>query len=123
MSTQDLHNYHGGCHCGRVRFSFTSPEITEGVCCNCSFCNRRQAMMLPFMLPADELKREAADADLGCYQFGNHNARHYFCRVCGIYTFHESSRKPGHYRVNLGCVDGLDACSLPRSVFNGRELL
>lgn len=123
MTTQNLQNYHGGCHCGRVRFSFASPEIVEGLSCNCSFCNRRQAMMLPFTLAADELKREAADDDLGCYQFGKHNARHYFCKACGIYTFHESSRKPGHYRVNLGCVDGLDAFSLPRTVFNGRELL
>jgi hypothetical protein len=115
--------YSGSCHCGAIRFAFQSEPITEGLQCNCSFCSRRQAVMLPFTLSPEELKREIDGDALGCYQFGNKVAKHHFCKICGIYPFHETMRKPGHFRVNLGCVDGLDAYSLPRTVFNGRELL
>ena len=118
-----MQTYQGSCHCGAIRFSFSSEAITEGLSCNCSFCIRRQALMLPFTLPEQALIREGDAGALGCYQWGKQVARHYFCKHCGIYTFHESSRKPGHYRVNLGCIQALDAFSLPRTVFNGRELL
>jgi len=79
-------------------------------------------MLNPPLADAD-LKREVDGDVLSCYQFGAKNAKHYFCNNCGIYTFHESSRKPGYFRVNLGAVDGVDSFSLEREVFNGRELL
>ena len=79
--------------------------------------------MLPFTLPDQALKREVQEGALGCYQWGNKVAKHYFCKHCGIYTYHESSRQPGFLRVNLGCVDGVDAFALPRTVFNGKALL
>ena len=116
-------SYTGSCHCGAVRFSFTGEEITEGLSCNCSYCVRRQALMLPYTLSVDALSREVEEGMLGLYQFGAHRAKHYFCKRCGIYTFHESSRQPGFMRVNLGCVNGIDSYALPRKVFNGRELL
>ena len=118
-----MQTYKGSCHCGAIRFSFQSEPITGGLSCNCSFCNRRQAMMLPFTLPDQALIREVAGEALGCYQWGKHIAKHYFCRQCGIYTFHESSRQPGYLRVNLGCIEDLDVWSLPRIIFNGRDLL
>jgi hypothetical protein len=31
-------------------------------------------------------------------------------------------RKPGHYRINLGCVEGVDALALPVEVFDGASL-
>lgn len=115
--------YTGSCHCGAITFSFESETITQGLSCNCSFCERRAAIMLNPPLPDVELKREVKGGALSCYQFGAKKAKHYFCNNCGIYTFHESSRKPGYFRVNLGCVDGVDSFGLEREVFNGRELL
>jgi len=38
--------YQARCHCGRVRFSFRSPEITTGVRCDCSLCLRRGELLL-----------------------------------------------------------------------------
>ena len=115
--------YQGSCHCGAIRFSFIAEEITAGLSCNCSFCERRAAIMLNPPITDAELKREVDGDALSCYRFGAKNAKHYFCNRCGIYTFHESSRKPGYFRVNLGCVEGVDSFSLHRDVFNGRELL
>ncbi len=74
-------------------------------------------------IPQDKFLFDAKDEQLGLYQFGNKTARHYFCKRCGIYTFHETSRKPGHYRANLGCVEGVDSYALEFDVFDGRHLL
>lgn len=79
--------------------------------------------MLDPALAPDEITIEIQDDALSCYQFVNQMAKHYFCNKCGISPFHQTSRKPDHYRVNLGCVDGLDSFDLEEIVFNGRELL
>jgi len=60
---------------------------------------------------------------LGLYQFGIKTAKHYFCKECGIYTFHETARVPGHYRVNLGCIEGVDSFALEADIFDGKHLL
>lgn len=115
--------YQGSCHCGAVRFSFTGEEITKGLRCNCSMCARKGAMMLPYFIPQAELSIEAKDDALGLYQFGARTAKHFFCKHCGIYPFHETARAPGNYRVNLGCVEDLDAFALEYDVFDGKHLL
>lgn len=116
-------SYQGSCHCGAVRFSFAGKAITKGVRCNCSICSRKGALMSMQVIPCEELKIEAEEGALGLYQFGEKTAKHYFCKNCGIYTFHETARAPGHCRVNLGCVDGVDPFSLEVDVFDGKHLL
>lgn len=74
------------------------------------------------MLP-EALDIEAAKGALGLYQFGIKTAKHYFCKECGIYTFHETARVPGHFRVNLGCVEGIDTFALDADVFDGKNEL
>lgn len=54
------------------------------------------------------------------YRWGDRMVNHYFCRVCGIHPFHDATTKPGHFRVNLGCIEGLDALTLPVTVLNGK---
>lgn len=115
--------YSGRCHCGAVRFSFESEEITRGLRCNCSLCTRKGAMMTPEAIAPERFAIDADQDALGLYQFGERTAKHYFCKHCGIYTFHVTARKPGHYRANLGCINGLDSFSLEADVFDGRHLL
>jgi hypothetical protein len=80
-------------------------------------------MMSPEPIPPERFHIEA-DADaLGLYQFGLRTAKHYFCKSCGIYTFHETARQPGHFRANLGCVEGIDTFALEADVFDGKHLL
>lgn len=114
--------YSGSCHCGAVRFAFDAEEITRGVRCNCSLCVRRGTIMSRERMPEAELTIEAPEGMLGMYQFGAHTAKHFFCRRCGIYTFHETASKPGHYRVNLGCVEGIDPYDVDAELFDGRSL-
>lgn len=116
-------SYKGSCHCGAVRFSYQGEAITKGLRCNCSICSRKGAMMSSEAIPADKLVIESREGALGLYQFGKKTAKHYFCKKCGIYTFHETARVPGHCRVNLGCVEGIDTFSLEADVFDGKHLL
>ena len=116
-------SYHGSCHCGAVTFRFEGEPITRGLRCNCSMCSRKGAMMSPEAIPPDRFAIEARDGALGLYQFGIETAKHYFCTHCGIYPFHETARQPGYFRVNLGCVEGIDPFTLEADVFDGRHLL
>ncbi|RRJ83062.1 GFA family protein [Aestuariirhabdus litorea] len=115
--------YQGSCHCGAVRFSFEHPPIERGLRCNCSYCARKGALMTPEVIAREALRIEADDEVLGLYQFGSGVAKHYFCKQCGIYTFNETLRKPGFFRANLGCLEGVDTESLPADLFDGRHML
>lgn len=116
--------YHGSCHCGAVKFSYEGEAIESGLRCNCSLCARRGAIMTPETIPEERLKIDAAPDALGLYRFGAGTAKHYFCRHCGIYPFHETARAPGHFRVNVACLDEIeDPYALDVSVFDGKHLL
>ncbi|WP_415897187.1 GFA family protein [Neptuniibacter sp. QD57_21] len=114
--------YQGSCHCGNVRFSFHAPEIVEGVRCNCSICQKKGAMMGNFVVDPSDIDIQVSDDSLATYEFATHIAKHHFCKQCGIYTFHQTLRKPGHYRVHLGCVDGVDVLALPYELIDDASL-
>ena len=78
--------------------------------------------MSEFTLSPEEIDIESEDNKLSLYQFDSKIAKHYFCNSCGIYPFHETMRNPGHYRINLGCLDDIDTNSLKVDVFDGKSL-
>ena len=117
------HHYQGSCHCGAIKFAYQGEKIDKGLRCNCSICSRKGAMMSTEMIPAEKLNIDAEQGALGLYQFGAKTAKHYFCKTCGIYPFHETARAPGHFRVNLGCIEDLDTSKFDVDVFDGKHLL
>lgn len=119
MVSVTMQNYQGRCHCGAVSFQFSAPEINEGLRCNCSICLKKGAVMSNFFLAPDELHIRADKGSLSAYQFETHTAKHFFCAQCGIYTFHQTRRKPGYYRVNLGCIENLNVLELPVKMADG----
>jgi hypothetical protein len=116
-------DYQGSCHCGAIQFEFTGPQIDGGLRCNCSICIRKGALMTAYTIAPEAITITVRDDALATYTFGTGVARHHFCKHCGIYTFHETIRAPGDYRVNIGCVAGVDAMQLPVTVFAGATLL
>lgn len=47
------------------------------------------------------------------YQFHTITARHFFCSVCGIYTFHKKRVAPDSYGVNIFCLKDFDPDGIP----------
>jgi hypothetical protein len=117
----DLRTYHGGCHCGEFSFSLRAAEITRGKRCNCSICVRSGAVMSVPYFPRSEFSSFEGLERLAVYHFGHHMVNRYFCPRCGIYTFHEAKAEPGKYRLNLGCIEGLDPLALQIEVIDGRS--
>ncbi len=113
--------YSGRCHCGSVRFKFTSDEIKAGLRCNCSICIRKGAVMSAEYISPERFEALEGTEALSVYRFGDHDVNHYFCKRCGIYPFHDLTKQPGHYRVNLGCIDDIDTLALEVSVVDGRS--
>lgn len=111
--------YTGHCHCGAVRFAFESEPITTGCRCNCSICIRKGAVISSQWV--EGVVVEGLDA-IAVYQWGDHDVNHTFCKTCGIFPFSNLTATPGKYRLNLGCVDGIDPLALEISVLDGRSL-
>ena len=94
------------CHCGAVAFTV---ELTDGFNtarrCNCSFCRMRGAVAVSAPLSGIEIL-EGKEA-LTEYRFNTRQAVHYFCSVCGIYTFHQRRSNPQQYGINVACLEGV----------------
>lgn len=78
--------------------------------------------MSEFVVAAADLHISDPEQQTATYTFGSHVAKHHFCRRCGVYPFHETMRKPGYYRINLGCLDGIEPSNLPFELFDGALL-
>jgi hypothetical protein len=121
--------YSGSCHCGAVRFRFTSEAITSGYRCNCSICIRKGIVVSPQYIPSEAFELDGEEA-LAVYQFGDRALYHYFCKTCGISPMTRVANLPADYRgrarigdrrVNLGCIDGLDPLALEIEILDGRS--
>jgi hypothetical protein len=102
--------YHGGCHCGAVRFAIVTdfPELTT---CDCSICRRRNALMVK-VHERDFTLLSGGDS-LTEYQFHTRTARHFFCKTCGIYPFHRKRVTPDYFGVNVYCLDNFEPDGIP----------
>lgn len=112
--------FQGSCHCGAVRFEVRSA-LTPAGRCNCSLCRRKGALMTP-MMAAGNLRLLSGEEALTLYQFNTRTAKHYFCKHCGIYPFHQTRKDPNLWRANIGCLDGVDPYALEASVADGASL-
>ncbi len=116
-------SYRGSCHCGAVQFEFESEPITTAVMCNCSICIRKNAIMSDGYIDPERFHLTRGEGALSLYHWGDKDVNHWFCTNCGIYPFHDSIYAPGKYRVNLGCVEEVDARVLKITEFDGRNEL
>lgn len=71
--------------------------------------------------PRSEFEEFVGLETLGNYMYGDLMVHNFFCKTCGVYPFHDTTVKPEHYRVNLGCIDDLDIFSLPVRVIDGKS--
>ena len=95
--------YFGGCHCGAVRFR-VRIKILEGIDCNCSICTKKGFLHL--IVPVSDFELLQGSDFLTVYQFNTRQARHTFCRHCGVHSFYYPRSHPNGVDVNLRCLDG-----------------
>ena len=100
------------CHCGTVAFTV---ELSDGFNtarrCNCSFCRMRGAIAVSAPLSGIEIIR--GKDKLTEYRFNTQQAVHFFCSVCGIYTFHQRRSNPEQYGVNVACIENVSPSDFP----------
>jgi hypothetical protein len=111
--------YHGSCHCGRVQFEVDATP-TRLSRCNCSICSAKGALYVPIP-EISALRITAGEAELTPYQFNTKTATHYFCKHCGVHTFHHPRVAPARWSANARCLRDLDIGSLPITEYDGKN--
>lgn len=97
--------FHGGCHCGAVRFAVEADENFKAVRCNCSIC--AMTGFLHLIVPSSDFRLLQGGDMLATYSFNTRTAKHQFCSVCGIKSFYVPRSNPDGYSVNVHCIDGM----------------
>lgn len=119
-----LKTYHGGCHCGAVRFEADLDLTQSTYRCNCSICRRTR--FWPAVAQESGFRLLAGQAELTKYLFNKRKNEHWFCRHCGVRAFGIGTDTPigRMVGVNLGCLDDVsdeELSRLPITYIDGRE--
>lgn len=110
MIMREMQTLIGSCHCGAVCFQIET-DFSELTTCDCSICARKNALMVKVHESAFTLL--SGEAFLTEYQFHTRTARHFFCKICGIYPFHRKRAAPDSYGINVFCLEGFDPAGIP----------
>jgi hypothetical protein len=116
MTMQTLN---GSCHCGRVQFEVTVPKEVVVQECNCSICSRSGYLHL--IVPKSRFKLLQGEDNLTTYTFDTHEAKHMFCKTCGIKSFYIPRSNPDGYSVNLRCLDQDRFDKVTVELFDGKN--
>jgi hypothetical protein len=95
----------GGCHCGAVRFQVLLNEHQAPVlyACNCSMCDKLGFLHL--IVEQAEFALLQGEEALSEYTFNTRQAKHWFCRHCGVKSFYRPRSHPFSISVNARCLD------------------
>ena len=103
--------HRASCHCGKVVMELALPNgLIDLRRCDCSLCRRRGAIAASVSL--NDFKVVKGEDNLQLYQFNTKTAKHYFCRVCGVYTHHQRRSNPNQYGFNVACLEGINPLKL-----------
>jgi hypothetical protein len=118
-SMRQIETYNGSCHCGAVQFQIDTdfPELTT---CDCSICSRKNALMVK--VHESKFRLIGGEQYLSEYQFHTRTAKHYFCKVCGIYPFHRKRVTPDFFGINIFCLEGFDPAGIPVRRTSGKDM-
>lgn len=119
MGTQPAGTLKGSCHCGSVQFEVTGT-LDEFTLCDCTLCVKKNAVM--YKVHESRLKILRGEDKLSVYRWNTRVAQHYFCSVCGIYTFHRKRAAPDHDGVNVYCLNGIDVPGVPMRRVDGKTM-
>lgn len=116
-SEAPLVKHNGGCHCGAVRFEVMAPEELTAYNCNCSICKKKQN--IHFIVPHSKFKLLQGEDVLTTYTFNTGQAKHKFCRICGVQSFYQPRSNPNGFGVMPHCLDPESVKKLTVIQFDG----
>lgn len=109
----------GGCHCGAVRYEVDAPAEIEVTECNCSICSKTGYLHL--IVPKSRFRLLSGEENLTLYTFDTHEAKHLFCKICGIKSFYIPRSHPDGFSVNARCLDEGTVQSMQVEQFDGKH--
>jgi len=109
----------GQCHCGTVKYEVEAPENLKVTQCNCSICSKTAYLHL--IVPAAKFKLLSGENNIETYTFDTHEAKHMFCKTCGIKSFYIPRSHPNGISVNLHCIDDATIKSYSIEHFDGKN--
>jgi hypothetical protein len=115
----ELVTHTGSCHCGAVRYEVQAPAELEVTECNCSICSRSGYLHL--IVPRSRFRLVSGADNLSTYTFDTHEAKHLFCRTCGIKSFYIPRSHPDGISVNVRCLDESTIRSRHVVFFDGKH--
>ena len=109
----------GSCHCGAVRYEVEAPENLNVLECNCSICSR--CGYLHLIVKKENFKLLSGEDNLKTYTFDTHEAKHLFCKTCGIKSFYIPRSHPNGVSINVRCLDESKIKSILIQKFDGKN--
>ena len=115
----DTITHQGGCHCGRVAYEVQAPANLTVFECNCSICSKSGYLHLPAGKQNFTLLR--GGDELTSYTFDTGEAKHLFCRHCGIKSYYIPRSDPDGFTVNVRCLEQGTIKSMTIIPFDGKH--
>lgn len=109
----------GSCHCGAVTYEVEAPEDIQVSECNCSICSRSGYLHL--IVDKDKFHLLSGEDNLSTYTFDTHEAKHKFCKTCGIKSFYIPRSHPEGISVNVHCLEPGTVKSMHIEQFDGQN--
>ena len=115
----ELQTFKGGCHCGAVRFEVDLPSRIEVEDCNCSIC--AMSGNIQIIVPASRFRLLSGADNLAEYRFNTRQARHLFCKTCGIKSYYIPRPNPDGVAVTYRCLDDWQSLDAKINAFDGQN--
>jgi len=121
MSSKELKQYNGKCHCGKFTYHFDHAplETFQPRKCNCSICTSRGYLCI---YVKEVTFTSGSLNELTRYEFGSRKIPHFFCPVCGSTLLEIITFEDGVYGINLRNVEGVDLDGLTYTPFDGASM-
>ena len=97
--------YHGSCHCGAVKYK-VNMDLSVLAQCNCSICRKKGTIHQ--RISPEDFELLSGEDDLTLYQFDSKEAKHLFCKHCGIHSFSHPRYDPSKITINVRTLDDYD---------------
>lgn len=109
----------GSCHCGAIQFEVEAPAELEVSDCNCSICSRSGYLHL--IVPKNKFNLISGVENLTTYTFDSHEAKHLFCKTCGIKSYYIPRSHPDGISINARCLVDSTIKSIKVEKFDGKN--